>query len=163
LKSLFLFGILGILAAWGASCSPSYKSPQVELTKVRVVKITSKAVVLEGTLDLYNPNDQSLQFSGYAYTLLVENRKVVTGESKEPLEIAGLKHSLITLPATIRLEDLSALLADDLMNRNISYRLSGTVHFKHTFGTTPLAFSQEGTFNLSEVLREKIRELLSRW
>ncbi|HMK66584.1 MAG TPA: LEA type 2 family protein, partial [Thermodesulfobacteriota bacterium] len=145
------------------SCSPSFNNPQVEITKVRVVKITSKAVVLEGTLDLYNPNDQSLQFSGYEYTLVVENRKLVTGESKEPMEIAGLKHSTIVLPATIRFEDLSALLADDLLNRNISYRLSGTVHFNHAFGTTPLSFSQEGTFNLSEVLKEKVRELLSRW
>jgi LEA14-like dessication related protein len=163
-KGLFLFGILGILVAWStSSCSPSYKNPQVELTKVRVVQITSKSVVLEGTLDLYNPNDQTLRFSGYEYTLLVETRKVVTGESKEPLEIAGLKHSIIILPATIGLEDLSALLSGDLLNRNISYRLSGTIYFNHSFGTTPFSFSQEGTFNLSEVLKENVLELLSRW
>ena len=151
-----------LLAALGA-CSSGwfFKNPVVEFKKVRVMEITAEAVVLEGTLDLFNPNEQALQFSGYDYTLQVQERGLIRGESREPFEIGKQKHSVITLPATIRFDDLSALLAGDLLGRDIPYRLSGTVHFKSYLGTTPLAFSHQGTFNLSEFLKRKIGELLS--
>jgi LEA14-like dessication related protein len=154
---LVLFFLFAVCA-----CSPSYKNPQVELRKVRIIQLTAEAVVLEGTLDLYNPNDLALRFSGYAYALQVRGRKLVTGESKDPFEVGGRKHSIITLPAFIRFEDLSALLDRDLLTRDIPYGLSGTVYFKTFFGTTSLVFSHQGTFTLSEFLRDKARELLSR-
>jgi LEA14-like dessication related protein len=162
-KGIFLPLVLGVLAAFvSCACSLSYKNPQVALKKVRVMRITPEAVFLEGTLDLYNPNEPALQFSGYDYSLQVGGRKLVTGESKESFEIGGQKHAVITLPAFIRFEDLSAFFNQDLLGRDIPYRLSGTVQYNTFFGATPIAFSHQGTFNLSEFLREKARELLSR-
>jgi LEA14-like dessication related protein len=155
-----IFFFLAVIGA--CSSSQSFKAPQVELKKIRVIQITPEVVVLEGTLELYNPNDQAFRFSGYDYALQVAERRLVTGESKESFEVGGQSHSVIILPATLRFEDLSALLARDLQGWDIPYRLSGTVHLKTFFGTTPLSFSQQSTFNLSDFLREKARELLSR-
>jgi len=159
LFSVFFFFFAAVCACYPAQ---AYKNPEVELKKVRITQINPEAVVLEGTLEIFNPNDLGLRFSGYDYQLTVEGQRLITGESDRPFEIGAQKSSIITLPAVIRFADLSALLEKDLFTRDIAYLLSGTVHLKSWIGTFDFPFSNQGTFNLSDLMREKAREFLPR-
>jgi LEA14-like dessication related protein len=140
----------------------AFENPQVELKKVRIIEINPEAVVLEGTLELYNPNDLELRFSGYDYQLSVEKQRLVTGKSVRFFELGAQKRSTILLPAIIRFDDLAALTKKDLFSGDITYLLSGTVHLKSWIGTFDYPFSFEGILNLPDLMREKARELLSR-
>jgi LEA14-like dessication related protein len=163
-KGRRLFLIFFLLAALSACTSnQDEQNSKVELKKVRIAQVTADAVYLEGTLEIFNPNDKTLRFSGYDYQLSVEGRRLISGESDKPFEIAAQTWTRINLPATVRFEDLKALAAKDPFSRDIAYRFWGTVHLQSFFGSVPLAFSQQGTFNLSEYLREKAKELLPRF
>lgn len=156
-----IFFLLAVL--WGCSSSQGVKDSKVELKKVRITRINPESIGLEGTLEIFNPNDTVLRFSGYDYQFSVEGQRLMVGESDQPFEIAAQNWTQITLPATIRFEDLKALAAKDPYNRDIAYRLWGTVHLHSFFGSVPISFSRQGTFNLSEYLREKAKEFLPRF
>lgn len=155
-----LFSFLAVL--WAGLSAQAYENPEVIVKKVRIILVTSEAILLEGTLEIVNPNNLGLRFSGYDYQLKVEGQRLITGQSDRPFEIGAQKRSLIALPATIRFDDLSAMLEKDLFSGDIVYLLSGTVHLKSWIGTVDYPFSHEGTLNLPDFMREKARELLPR-
>jgi LEA14-like dessication related protein len=156
-----LFVFFFILSALGAcSSGESYKKPEVELKKVRITQIYSEAVALEGILEIYNPNDLSSRFSGYRYQLDLEGQRLLTGTSSQSFEIQAQNTFSITIPAHIRFQDFLTLSKKELFNRDLIYRLSGTIFLDSWMGQLPLPFLFEGTINLSDYLREKTRELL---
>jgi LEA14-like dessication related protein len=134
--------------------------PVVDLKKVRIVGMDQRAVSLEGTLEIFNPNDLSSRFSGYTYQVEVEGQRLMTGQSDQAFTIPAQGTFSITIPATILLEDLMILSNKELFNRDLKYRLTGTALLASWIGKVPLPFSYEGTFNLSERLREHVREFL---
>jgi LEA14-like dessication related protein len=138
----------------------TFQKPVVNLKKVRIIGIDQTAVFLEGTLAIFNPNDLSSRFSGYNYQVEVEGQRLLTGTSDQPFTIPAQGTFSITIPATILLADLLTLSNKELFNRDLKYRLTGTVLLDSWIGKLPLPFSYEGTLNLSERLRENVREFL---
>jgi LEA14-like dessication related protein len=161
-ERFLVISFLLIFTGLSACSSNQELNPKIELKQVRAIRVSSEFIELEGVLEIYNPNDTGRRFSGYKYTLEVEGQRLITGESNRPFEIQAQKKSVISLPATIRFNDLSALGKKDLFGRDISYLFSGTVQANSWFGTFPIPFSYQGTFNLSELLREKILEFMER-
>lgn len=150
--------ILGAL--WGCTSVYAFQNPTVELKKIQITNIDEKVFSLEGTLEITNPNDMSSRFSGYQYRFDVEGQQLAFGESDRPFEVPAKGIFSLTVPATIRFEDLMALSKKDPFNRDLAYLLTGTVLLNSWLGQMPLPFSFEGTFNLSDFLREKTRRFL---
>lgn len=127
---------------------------------VQILGIDQSAVTLEGTLEIKNPNDQGTRFSGYQYQLEVEGQRLTTGESNRPFQIPALGTVTLTIPATVLLEDLSALLGKGILTRDLVYVLKGTAILDSWLGKIPLPFTYQNTINLSDLLREKTRRFL---
>jgi LEA14-like dessication related protein len=151
----FFLGVLG-------TCPSVYgfKNPEIELKTVQILGIDQSAVTLEGTLEIKNPNDQGTRFSGYQYQLEVEGQRLTTGESNRPFQIQALGAVTLTIPATVLLEDLSALLGKGILNRDLVLVLKGTAVLDSWLGKIPLPFTYQNTINLSDLLREKTRQFL---
>lgn len=143
-------------------CPPTYgfKNPEIELKTVHILGIDQSAVILEGTLEIKNPNDLRTKFSGYQYQLEVEGQRLSSGESNRPFQIPALSAITLTIPATVLLEDLVALGEKGIFNRDLVYVLKGTAVLDSFLGQIPLPFSYQDTFNLSDLLREKTRRFL---
>ncbi|MFH0786072.1 MAG: LEA type 2 family protein [Pseudomonadota bacterium] len=155
LSFFFLFGIMGT-----CSSVQAIKEPEFELKEVRILQIHPEGVSLEGVLEIRNPNESKSRFSGYRYQLEMEGQRVVTGESEQPFEIPALGTTSITIPAEVRFKDLEPLSNQDLFNRDLHYRLTGTVSLDSWIGKLPIPFSYEGSINLSDRLRQNVRDLL---
>ena len=153
-----VFLIFSVL--WGCSSGFAFQNPTIELKKVQIIGMDQKTVSLEGTLEISNPNDLSSRFSGYQYGFDVEGRRLAAGESDRAFEVPAQGTFPIVVPATIQLEALQALSQKDPFNRDLSYLLSGKAYLNSWLGKIPLPFSFEGTFNLSDFLREKTRRFL---
>ena len=138
----------------------AFQNPSVELKKVQITNIDQKTLSLEGILEITNPNDMSSRFSGYQYQFDVEGQRLATGESDQVFEVPAKGTFSIAVTATIQIEDLQALSQKEIFNRDLAYLLSGKVYLKSWLGKIPLPFSFEGTFNLSDFLREKTRRFL---
>jgi LEA14-like dessication related protein len=148
--SLFLIG----------TSSEGFENPEVDLKDVRIVGIDESAVDLEGILEIKNPNDLGARFAGYQYQLDVEGQHLSSEESHRPFQIPASGTVTLPIPARVLLDDLLALGKKGIFNRDLVYVLKGTVILDSKFGKFPLPFSHQGTFNLSDLLREKTRRFL---
>lgn len=155
LSFFFLFGTMGI-----CSSVQAIKEPEIELKKIRILQIQPEGISLEGILEIRNPNETKSRFSGYRYQLEMEGQRVVTGESDQPFELPALGTTSITIPANVQFKDLEFLSNQELFNRDLFYRFTGTVSLDSWIGKLPLPFSYEGTINLSERLRQNVRDFL---
>ncbi|MBA4393503.1 MAG: hypothetical protein C0407_08110 [Desulfobacca sp.] len=162
LKKIILLSIFSFVFEflWGCSSGQAIQTPEVNLKKVRIVGMDQMAVSLEGTLEIFNPNDRRSRFSGYTYQLEVEGQRLLTGQSDQPFIVPSRDTFSIIIPATILVEDLLNVSKKELFNRDLKYGLTGTVLLDSWIGKFPLPFFYEGTFNLSERLRENVREFL---
>jgi LEA14-like dessication related protein len=147
-------------ALWGCPSVSAFQNPTVELKKIQITRMDQETFTLEGTLEVFNPNDMSSRFSGYQYQVDVEGQRLADGKSDRPFEVPAKGTFPLEVPATIRFEDLRTLSRKELFNRDLTYLISGTLYLHSWLGKIPLPFSFEGTFNLSDFLKEKTRRLL---
>jgi LEA14-like dessication related protein len=152
------FSVLLVLLS--CSTGNSLQDPRIEVDAVRVTNVYQDSIDLEATLRIYNPNDLAAKVAGYRYRLEVEGRRLVGGESEKSFSIAPRATFRLTVPGTIFLADLLAAGNKALAQDEIQYVLSGTLLMDTLIGKYPVPFSQEGKLNLSEILREKTRQLL---
>lgn len=146
------------------ACSSGHvlNNPEIELKKIRVLRLLPESIELEAVLEVTNPNPVNGRFSGYNYQFDLDGQRVVTGESDHPFEILAQKSSMIVLPATVRFVDWSNLLTQDRFNRDLTLLLSGSLLVDSWLGSIPVPFSIQGTVNLSDLLKQKAREFLTR-
>jgi LEA14-like dessication related protein len=149
-----------LLALLSCSTGNSLQDPRIEVDAVRITNFYQDSVDLEGTLRIYNPNDLAARVAGYRYRLEVEGRRLVGGESEKGFSIAPLTTFRLTIPGTIFFPDLLVAGKNALAQDEIQYVLSGTLFIDTLMGKYPVPFSQAGKLNLSEILREKTRQLL---
>ncbi len=159
IRFLLIFSLI-FEVLWGCSSGFAFQNPTVELKKVQIIGMDQKTFSLEGTLEISNPNDLSSRFSGYQYRFDVEGQRLASGESDRAFEVPAQGTFSITVPATIQLEALQDLSQKEPFNRDLSYLLSGKVYLNSWLGKIPLPFSFEGSFNLSDFLREKTSRFL---
>jgi len=133
------------------------QEPVVNLKKVRLLGLDKTKISLEGNLEIFNPQDLSSRFLGYNFQLDVEGQRLLVGTSNQPFSVPAKGTFSIAIPATILYADLLTLSKKELLGRDLKYRLFGTVIMDSWMAKLPLPFSYEGSFNLSEWIKEQAR------
>ncbi|MGB2221988.1 LEA type 2 family protein [Neptunomonas phycophila] len=80
-----------------------YDKPDVSVTSVRLVNSDSLAPQFEITLFISNPNDKALPLKGIAYSVILENFKVLSGVTNQLPTINAYAQEEIKLLATANL------------------------------------------------------------
>ncbi|QLF91984.1 LEA type 2 family protein [Pseudomonas sp. ABC1] len=124
LALLGLFGGLGGCSTWFSS---AFEDPQVELTKVDVIKarLLEQEFLLRFRID--NPNDHSLPVRGLIYTVHLNDIELTSGESSAWLTIPANGFEYYDVPVHTNLwrhmKYVVRLL--EKPDRPIAYRLDG--------------------------------------
>jgi LEA14-like dessication related protein len=140
-----IFLLLSACAALRGELAP----PDVALSGLRMGPGDGMYQTLLVDLMITNPNSAAMKFNAISYRVRIEGRDLVSGTSREPLEIAAGATQKYTVPATISLMSGFGLVRDLLAKakNNIAYELNATLEPDGLF-SLPVTVKKADTFSL---------------
>lgn len=146
-----------LLAGLGISgCSTlglaSLVKPDVRLMGVDVGNVGLDSAELLFDFQVDNPNARSLVLDGVGYRLDLEGARLLDGRRPERTEIAASGESRVTLPVTVRYDDLARALRNLRRQEHPSYELRADFEFDNPLvGTLVVPVTQRGRVPLDRL------------
>jgi LEA14-like dessication related protein len=145
-QSLFALAIV-VLVSSCAALEKQVRQPEVTVGDVRLVAMSLADAQLAFDLDVSNPNPIGLSMRGLSYKLDVHDKSLFDGTIAESLQIAANGTSRVTLPFSVRYEDVIGTLLALHDRRELRYQLSGYVDL----GLLRLPYSKTGSFSVPQL------------
>lgn len=146
-----LFASLG-LSGCSAIGLAGIEEPEVRLMGVDVGSVGLDSAELLFDFNVDNPNDRDLMLDGVAYRLDVEGARLLDGRRGERLEIYSGRDNRVTLPVTVRYEDLARALRSLRREDRPSYELQADFEFDApVVGTLVVPVTQRGRVPLDRL------------
>jgi len=139
-----------------ATLENQFKQPEVSLGDARITSMSLQDAQVAFDVDVKNPNAIGLSLKGLTYTLQVQGKQLFNGTHSERFEINANSTSRVTLPFTLRYEDVFGTIMALRDNKELSYQISGEADF----GLIRLPYSKSGTIampKLPEISVENLR------
>ncbi len=139
-----------------ATLENQFKQPEVSLGDARITSMSLQDAQLAFDVDVKNPNSIGLSLKGLTYTLQVQGKQLFSGTHSDRFEINGNSTSRVTLPFTLRYDDVLGTIMALRDNKELSYQISGEADF----GWIRLPYSKSGTIampKLPEISVENLR------
>jgi LEA14-like dessication related protein len=128
------------------------EEPEVRLMGVDVGSVGLDSAELLFDFNVDNPNERDLVLDGVAYRLDVEGARLLDGRRRERLEIYSGRDNRVTLPVTVRYEDLSRVLRSLRREDRPSYELKADFEFDApVVGTLVVPVTQRGRVPLDRL------------
>lgn len=104
-------------------------APEVSVSGLRMGSADGMSQTVLVDLMIVNPNKIAVKFNAISYRVRIEGRDLVSGASREPLEIAAGGTQKYTVPATISLMSGFGLVRDLVSKpkNKIAYELNATL------------------------------------
>jgi LEA14-like dessication related protein len=116
-----------------SSCSSlglaNFAKPDVRLMGLDVGSVGLDSAQLLFDFQVDNPNARSLVLDGVAYRLSLEGARLLDGRRTERTEIAASGESRVTLPVTVRYDDVARALRTLRREDHPSYELNADFQF----------------------------------
>jgi LEA14-like dessication related protein len=146
----YVAGLVTLLIALGgcAALQGDLTAPDVALVGLHMGRGDGMNQTLLVDLVIKNPNKLALKFNAMSYRIRIEGRELVSGTSREPLEIAAGGTQKYTVPATISLMSGFGLMRD-LMSKpknKIAYELNATLEPSGLF-SLPISVKKADMFS----------------
>lgn len=112
-----------------AALRGEYAAPDIALVGLRMGSGDGLYQTLLVDLMITNPNNDPLKFNSINYRVRIEGRDLISGSSREPLEIAGGSAQKYTVPTSISLMSGFGLMRDLIAKpkNKIAYELNATL------------------------------------
>ena len=111
------------------------QKPKVEMTSIRVKRVTFKELDLEVGLSIENPNDFSMKFGAIQYRALETGKVVAEGEYTGATTLVPQEPVLLTIPLVVNTEAALGMMAKYAREpKNVMITLESSVVFKTAFG-----------------------------
>ncbi|HYU35000.1 MAG TPA: LEA type 2 family protein [Thermoanaerobaculia bacterium] len=107
----------------------SFARPDVRLMGLDVGSVGLDSAELLFDFQVDNPNARSLVLDGVAYRLNLEGARLLDGRRSERTEIAASGESRVTLPVTVRYDDVARALRSLRREDHPSYELNADFEF----------------------------------
>jgi len=128
------------------------EKPEVRLMGVDVGSVGLDSAELLFDFNVDNPNARDLVLGGIAYRLNVEGARLLDGRRGERTEILSRRDNRVTLPVTVRYEDLSRVLRSLRREEHPSYELKADFEFDApVVGTLVVPVTQRGRVPLDRL------------
>ena len=145
--------VLAIMAFTAVACSSmsSLEPLAVTLVNLEVTEITIFETTLMASLRVTNPNPEPLTIDGASFKLILDDKKIGTGTTKETFTVERLDSAVID--AVFHINNASALLRlKGIMGKTeVSYGVRGHLYTQGSFGTKKLNVDKMGTINLADM------------
>ncbi|HEY0720152.1 MAG TPA: LEA type 2 family protein [Gammaproteobacteria bacterium] len=151
-----LLATLVLLLGGCAALQDQFKQPELSLSDARITGMSLADAQLAFDVDVKNPNPIGVSMKGLSYTLQVQEKQLFDGALSERLQIGANGSSRMTLPFTLRYEDIFGTLLALRDNKELRYQISGEADF----GLIRIPYSRTGTFavpKLPEISLESLR------
>jgi LEA14-like dessication related protein len=124
--------VLGFaLLAGCATLKPELDPPKVSLVSFRSLPSEGGSPRFEITLNVMNPNKQTLDIAGISYTVELLGKELITGVANDIKPIEGYGEGTVTLEAGLQLLEILRLMASlgTAGTEPLEYRFSAKIDF----------------------------------
>jgi LEA14-like dessication related protein len=142
-RILLGFTALALLSSCAVLENP-VRTPEVSLGSARIVSMSLTETQLAFDVDVRNPNPIGIAMRGLSYRLAIQDKPLFDGNQSNGLKIGANGTSRVTLPFTLRHQDVLGSLAALRGSQELRYRISGDADF----GLITLPYSKAGSFTL---------------
>jgi len=152
------FLVLALFVSLLSACATlqqALKEPEVAVQDLRLSKLSLSGMELDFILGVKNPNPLGIKLSGLSYRLDVQQRKLLSGSSKQKLKLAANGSSRVTLPLSLDYRELQGGIEALLGQRSIDYALSGELDF----GLFRVPYSKRGSLAVPSLPRLQVERL----
>jgi LEA14-like dessication related protein len=141
---LGLVSVISILIVLAGCKVAELQKPEVSVIGSRFVSVSISQGRLDNQLRITNPNVFKLPVKKIHYTLLLNDREFVTGQTEGSLSIsAGATHQ-VQLPLIIQYKKLLSTLGSVIHSKAIRFQLRGEIDF----GLLSVPYQKSGEFKL---------------
>ncbi|MGD8925350.1 MAG: LEA type 2 family protein [Thioalkalispiraceae bacterium] len=141
---LGLVSVISILIMLAGCKVAELKKPEVSVIGSRFVSVSLAQGRLDNKLRITNPNVFKLPVKAIHYTLLLNDREFVSGQTDRSLNVAAGGTQQVQLPLMIQYEKLLKGLGSVFQNKTIRFQLRGEIDF----GLVRVPFSKTGDFSI---------------
>lgn len=136
-----------LLMSGCATLEKQFKQPEVTLGEARITSMSLADAQLAFDVDVKNPNPIGLSMKGLSYKLQLQDKQLFDGALSERLQVDANGTSRMTLPFTLRYEDVFGTLLALRDNKELRYQISGEADF----GLIRLPYSRSGTISMPKL------------
>lgn len=154
-RRLAALAVVPLLLSGCASLEKQFKQPEVSLGDARITSMSLADAQLAFDVDVKNPNPIGLSMKGLSYKLQIQDKQLFDGALSEQMRVAANGASRVTLPFTLRYEDIFGTLVALRDNKELRYQISGEADF----GLIRLPYSKSGTFALPKLPEVSVESL----
>ena len=146
-----VLAIVLAVVVFGCSSSGSLEPLQVTLVDLQITEMTLFETGMVAKLRVTNPNPEALTIDGASFKLILDDKKIGTGTTKETFIVERLDSAVVD--AVFRINNASALLRlKGIMDKTeVSYGVRGHLYTQGPFGTKKLNVDKMGTINLADM------------
>ena len=126
----FLITFLTLAIAGCANIDKQFETikPTAQLLETRLTNINFEQVELAFDVAINNPNPFSLRVSGLDYEIIIADYALLSGVLAQGLKLKKASTSEVTLPITLKFDDLRKLPGKLWQDDYFSYRLASRIH-----------------------------------
>ena len=146
-----VLAVILAVVVFGCSSTGSLEPLQVTLVDLQVTEMTLFETGMVAKLRVTNPNPEALTIDGASFKLILDDKKIGTGTTKETFIVERLDSAVVD--AVFRINNASALLRlKGIMDKTeVSYGVRGHLYTQGPFGTKKLNVDKMGTINLADM------------
>lgn len=139
---LVLAAVMMLAACAATEDAPSLiPEPDAEIRSIEITGLSFERIDLEAAVAVYNPLPAGLTINRYAYALETSGRTVLSGQIVESLQLAARRETVLTVPLSVPVEELTGLIREDTGRSRLPYTLSLEVGLSSPVVTRPLNIS----------------------
>ncbi len=143
--------VIVAITIFGCSSTGSLEPLQVTLVDLQITEMTLFETGMVARLRVTNPNPEALTIDGASFKLILDDKKIGTGTTKETFTVERLDSAVID--AVFHINNASALLRlKGIMGKTeVSYGVRGHLYTQSSFGTKMLNVDKMGTIDLADM------------
>lgn len=130
-----------------ATLDKQFRQPEVALGDARITAMSLADAQLAFDVDVKNPNPIGVSLKGLSYKLQLQDKQLFDGALTERMQIGANGTSRVTLPFTLRYEDVFGSLLALRDNKELRYQISGEADF----GLLRLPYAKSGTLSMPKL------------
>jgi LEA14-like dessication related protein len=138
-----------------AAIKEAVKEPEVSVTDMQVKAISLSDMKVDFTLGVKNPNPLGISLSGMRYKLDIDDKSLLSGDSRQKMKVKANSSSSVTLPLSINYKDLSGGIGALLKKDKVAYALSGDLDF----GLFRIPYKKQGVLDLPSMPKVSVASM----
>jgi len=128
----------------GLDLTQIIQPPDVKIESVSISGVSQSGVDVLVKMEIDNPNPVQLDIAKVKYSFRMGGRDLATGTGAKGVKLKANGDTKADFYISFTFQDLLAVLQQNFGNRELPFRIKGTVYFDTPFGDLPVEYSDGG-------------------